>query len=164
MSAEVWTPHPYLTDYAVSSEGRVMRVATGKGTRPGKVLKPGTSSSGYPVVNIAGRMRKVHLMMLEAFVRLGAPGEEGRHADDVKTNNVLSNLSWGTKAQNYADRVSNGGGNHGSRHGCAILNEAQVQRMREAYPARSCKELAAEFKVAHYTVWQIVTKRSWKHI
>ena len=45
----------------------------------------------------------VHHLVLEAFVGLRHRYRMCPLGDDVKTNNCLSNLSWGTKGQNNTD-------------------------------------------------------------
>lgn len=161
---EVWRTHPVHRNYAVSSHGRVKRLTAAKGTRPGKILNPGLSSSGYKVVSLNGAMRKVHRLMLEAFRRLPLHGEQARHRDDVKTNNVLRNLVWGSRSANYEDRVRNGGGNHGSRHGMSKLTEAQVVKMRKLSGNLSRDQLALMFGVQYQTVGQILRRERWRHV
>lgn len=161
---EIWQLHPVWLDYEVSNCGRVRRATARKGTRVGKILKMHLSDSGYHTVHVGGRHRKVHVLMLETFARPGSDGEEGRHLDDIKTNNVLSNLSWGTHADNYRDRVANGGGNHGERHGLAKLKESDVIEIRALAGSTPAKILAERFAISKKYVRQIVLKQRWTHL
>ena len=74
----------------------------------GKVLKLSKFATGYPLValRVEGQSlyRTVHRLVAEAF--LSNPNELPvvRHLDDIRTNNILSNLAWGTFKDNYQDR------------------------------------------------------------
>lgn len=60
-----------------------------------KRLKPTPNRDGYLFVKIRGRNRRVHRLVLEAFVGPCPPGMECRHLDDDPRNNRLDNLAWG---------------------------------------------------------------------
>ncbi len=47
-------------------------------------------------------------LLLMAFDRLPQPGEVARHLNDIKLDDRLENLAWGTRTQNIADAVKNG--------------------------------------------------------
>lgn len=110
---ETWEPIPSWPHEA-STCGRVRSVdrlegdvwhlggllAVSPDRRPGK---------GYLYVTLTDgpRRRKIHLAVavLEAHRGLKQmPEHEARHGNGVRTDNHLSNLSWGTKKQNRADR------------------------------------------------------------
>ncbi|MHA7703387.1 NUMOD4 motif-containing HNH endonuclease [Mycobacterium sp. ML4] len=76
----------------------------------GRVIKPGRhKETGHLHVVLEGRVdRKVHTLVLEAFVGPCPPGLMARHADDNPANNHIGNLSWGTRSQNSYDAVRNG--------------------------------------------------------
>lgn len=68
--------------------------------RPGKGYLYGTLLDG-------GRRRRVHVAVavLEAHRGLKtSPNLEARHGNGIRTDNHLTNLSWGTRPQNRADR------------------------------------------------------------
>lgn len=54
--AEKWAVVPISPAYEVSSLGRVRRILPGRGTCPGKILKPYVGSNGYPNVKILAIM------------------------------------------------------------------------------------------------------------
>ena len=80
--------------YEVSDLGRVRSLKFGKE----KILKPGKAHGGYLVIGIRkDGQRKfllVHRLVAESFI----PNPQGfktvNHKDEVKTNNVASNLEW----------------------------------------------------------------------
>jgi hypothetical protein len=161
MKEEIWKSHPTIAGYDISDQGRVKRTTSKKGARAGRILKQARHKAGYLTINIGGGPRLVHRLMLEAFV---GPRDdmEARHLNDVKYDNRIENLAWGTHADNYADRVKNGGGNHGSRHGMAKLTEETVLAIRaskDPYEAR-----AARFGVSKITIWRVVSREAWRHI
>lgn len=167
---EIWRMHPVHNDYEVSNWGRVRRLTPQKGTRVGKVLKATRTKFGYESValgrNLKFRTFFIHVLVLETFVGPRPNGFECLHDNDVKHDNVLSNLKWGTHAENYADRVASGGGNHGSRHGLAKLKEVDIVQIRSRYVPKvvTQKMLAAEFDVSRECISRVVRHTRWTHV
>ena len=101
--------------YEVSDQGqvrsldRVITRSTGaKQFYPGCVLTPTRQAYGYLSVQIRGRRRYVHALVLEAFVGPCPPNAETLHKDGVPENNRLENLHYGTPSENAYDRVRHG--------------------------------------------------------
>lgn len=95
-----WHPIPgYDGDYEASDTGEI------RNARTGRVLRQATSKP-YPYVNLRGKTQKVHRLVALTFHGPGAPGEEVLHANDVKTDNRATNLSWGTRRKNVADAIA----------------------------------------------------------
>ena len=95
-----WLPlsAPY-DKYAVSDEGYVMNI------RSGRILRPSDDRRGYARVDIGGKHRKVHRLVAERF--LPAPTDEGLvvdHLDRNRMNNCASNLRWCTISVNNKNR------------------------------------------------------------
>lgn len=116
--------------HEVSDRGRVRslaRVSIRSNGRPytvrGRVLRPGATAEGHRQVVLHGESekvtRKVHSLVLEAFVGPRPDGLCGLHGDDDPDNNALDNLRWGTSAENAADSVRNGG------HHCATKTQCK---------------------------------------
>jgi len=104
---ETWKPIiGYEGLYQVSDLGKVRSLKFGKE----RILKPGMSA-GYLAVGLCNngqKTRKVHQLVAEAFIGPRPDGYETCHKDDVKTNNVLTNLYYGTKSENLGgDRNRN---------------------------------------------------------
>jgi hypothetical protein len=106
--------------YEVSDQGRVRsldRVVSkpnwGTFIRKGKILKPGVNK-GYQTVTLQDRShsrierRLIHQVVLTAFVGPCPTGMETRHLDGNRSNNRATNLAWGTRVQNAADRDHHG--------------------------------------------------------
>ena len=124
---EQWKPIPgYEGLYSVSDHGRVrsekrVLVSPGGESRewPERIL----AGSITPVPHITGRGRKypcvtlwreamqakfrIHALVLLAFVGPRPDGAECLHADDDPNNNRLTNLRYGTHAENGRDIAAN---------------------------------------------------------
>lgn len=108
MSDEEWRPVVGWEGlYEVSSHGRV------KGYR-NKILNPKPSkSTGYKSVVLSRKgskeRRSIHRMVAESFLPNPNTYPLVRHLNDIKIDNRLENLSWGTYVDNGLDSVINGG-------------------------------------------------------
>jgi hypothetical protein len=168
-----WKPVPgYEGRYEVSAGGNVRSIArqcrTAAGHRlvPAKVLSPAAGASGYLIVSLAADGHKravaVHDLVLSAFRGLRPPGAQARHLDGDKTNNSVSNLAWGTAAENADDRVRHGTQPRGEQHGRAILTERQVHEIRAA--TRGIRRMNERYGVSRALVEAIRARRIWRHV
>jgi len=94
----------------------------GYGRRP---LRQSLNSHGYPSVRILRDGKRVHICVhvLVAREYLGprpSAAHEVRHIDGNKLNNDVSNLAWGTRADNAVDRETHGRTSRGIKHSAAI--------------------------------------------
>lgn len=165
--AENWEPIAgYEGRYEVSDQGRVRAVprmarhGRGSGLRKykGGVLKGGTKPAGYPYVNLydkdnVPRVHYVHHLVLNAFV-----GEKpfdaavARHLNDVKNDNRVENLAWGTESDNSFDKVKNGNDHYASRTHCVNGHEFTPENIyrRAEYPGtRYCRQCRKDRDRAH---------------
>jgi len=146
---------------------RVVSTRTGDRRFRGRVLKPGADLEGRPYVILArpGQKvnRKVHYLVLLAFVGEKPEGMEACHDDGKPPNNRLSNLRWDTSAANQADRIQHGTSNRGERNGTAKLTESEVREIRKVYAEGgvSYAKLGETYGVHKMTVAQIITRRTW---
>ncbi len=103
-----WKTIKEFSDYKVCDAGEVRSFKR----REMIVLKPGIGSQGYPCVilyrNGERNIRKVHRLVLYAFVGKCPDGMEVNHIDGNKQNNRLSNLEYVTKSQNVIHAYQNG--------------------------------------------------------
>ncbi|MDR3748086.1 MAG: HNH endonuclease [Acidobacteriota bacterium] len=101
---ERWRVLPSNKNYLVSDHGRVMRIAPGKGTEPGRVLKPGKTRDGYLKVELFNNgtpcSRYVHRLVVEAFIGEIPAGLEVNHISGQKVENYIENLEVVTQAKN----------------------------------------------------------------
>lgn len=101
--------------YRVSSYGRILslpRINAGGRRWPGRILKQNLGTGGRPEVNLTRngkqKVRRVHQLVAEAFLGPCPEGMVVCHWDDVRTNNVATNLRYGTVQDNADDGVRNG--------------------------------------------------------
>lgn len=133
--------------YSVSDFGRVFSFYFWDGfshqlsTFPQKELI-GRLRQGYRRVHFyfdkVSRWFNVHLLVLEAFVNKPPFKAKGLHRNDIKIDNRLINLYWGTPKDNDNDRILNGGYSFSSE---------QVRKIRNLRfsVGLSCKEIASLF-------------------
>ena len=101
-TSEQWRPVENWP-HEVSTLGRV------RNRRSGRVLKPTTTRKGYQCVRLVDTRKRgwktnVHTLVLNAFVGRRMPKQQCRHLDGNPANNQLTNLCWGTAAENSDDR------------------------------------------------------------
>jgi DNA-binding XRE family transcriptional regulator len=127
-------------------------------------LKPSPNTAGYLKVGatVDGKRAtfQVHALVCEAFHGVKPFAEaQVRHRNGIKTDNRASNLTWGTAAENAADKVLHGTSSRGS----SKLTERQVEEIRSRYAAGgvSQKDLAATYGVSPKTICVIVNRKQW---
>lgn len=170
---ERWLPVADYAGYEVSNLGNVRSldrtVVTRGGPRryKGRMLRT-TPTNGYPCVKLgtpeSGQAtRPVHQLVMAAFAGPCPPGQEVRHLNDVKTDcHWPENLAYGTKKENFADRIPNGRTNRGERNGHARLTWEQVREIRaRADGGESHRLLAADFGVTFQNIHCVVRNKSW---
>ena len=106
--------------YEVSDLGRIKSLKYGKE----KILKPGKNHGGYLHVNLCkdGKVEqpKIHRLVAEAFIPNPNNLETVNHKDEVKTNNVASNLEWMSQKDN------NNYGTHNKRVAESLSKKVQM--------------------------------------
>lgn len=163
---ERWLPVPgYEGLYEVSDMGNVRSACARRGTRKGRLLRPGGKTQLSVVLHRdgAGKTRLVAHLVLEAFEGPRPPGMQTRHGPRGRLDNRRANLSYGTPAQNQGeDRVRDGTSNRGTRQWLAKLTPEIVTECRRRYSRGETQAaLAAEFGVSKPTMSQAVTGARW---
>lgn len=99
--------------YEVSAQGQVRSWLPFRGTPTPRILKPWPKGpKGHLAVSLRVSdkrlVRLVHRLVMAAFVGPCPHGMEVRHLDGDSTNNVLSNLAYGTHSENELDKLRHG--------------------------------------------------------
>ena len=178
-SREVWKPIKGLSGYEVSSfgRGRSFWIQQGRsvdraysniyiiGDTPQPIRDSKVGRNGYREFRFKCGTpilirRKVHHVVLEAFVGPCPSGLEGCHYPDSNpANNRLDNLRWDTRAANSRVKVLSGSLSF------AVLTEADVRAIWfRLLTGESQAVLGQIFNVHRKTISAIRNKRSWSHI
>lgn len=174
--SEWWLPVPgYEGYYEVSDQGRVRSVERlvnapqcgGTQLKRGRVLRPGLRNHYLSVILQREGKRTnytVHQIVAAAFIGPCPSGMEVRHGPNGKTDNRPSNLTYGTRAENMADKRRDGTWQGGSAHHAAKLTEQTVAAARTARATgESVTSLAKRHGVAYATMWDALNRR-WQHV
>ena len=163
----------YEGRYEVSALGRVRRVAPGRGSAVGRVLKQSArNAKGYLRVNLASadttqRNHFVHHLVAGAFIGQRPVGYLVLHNNGAATDNRAENLRYGTYAENSADAKRHGtfrtGHVSGEKHGMAKLT-AEIVRTIRAIDRPNQRALARKYGVDAGAIRQALLGRTWKHV
>lgn len=85
--------------------------------------------------------------------------------DNNRSNNVATNLQWGTRKENHSHKKIHGTQQHGEVNGHAKFKEKDIIKMREMFAAGDTQsEIAREFKTRQSYIWSVVNRKIWKHL
>lgn len=142
------SPIPGFPGYEITDDGRVWSVKTGA------FLKSFVNKHGYRLVALyhGGKrhIRKVHRLVLEAFVGPCPEGVECCHNNGDPSDNRLENLRWDTHAANHAES-SRGSGLRGADILC-------IRYLRTL--GANVADLASDFDVSTTTIYRIIARES----
>lgn len=170
--SEEWRQISDWPHYEVSSEGRVRRVAPGKGTRVGLVLKlrwRGPEGRQYLSVCLThDRLRRdmrVNVLVAEAFHGPRPDGFVAAHLDGQRSNNRSTNIAWVTPAENESHKLKHGSRPMGERQWCSKLTAAAVREIRSAEDYRGVgRHFAQRFDVSPALISKIRKGHWWRHV
>ena len=125
------------------------------------------SSRGYGQVWVGGKSRSAHRVSLEMVSGPIPDGMFVLHSCDTPACVRPSHLRAGTHEENMMDRTNRGRCPVvlGELNGMSKLTKQAVVDIRERYSNGELQsQLAANHGVAHQTIYDIVNRRSWRHI
>lgn len=165
---ERWCPLPADARYEISSLGRVRTFIAAQGrslsTEP-CVMRQVAMKHGYLTVSLAVGTKRVHRLVLEAFVGPCPPGHEGAHLDGDKANNTLANLAWVSHVENVSHKERHGTSQRGESIGTSKLTADDVSRIRErAAKGDGFRDIADDVGVTKENIAHIVNRRTWRHV
>lgn len=153
--------------YAIGDNGALWSRRGPRGTWKRRRTMIGHDGREHAVlcINWKKTSKKIHHLVLEAFVGPCPDGLEACHWDDNPLNNSIGNLRWDTHEANMADRERNGKQPRGERHGMAILTSADVAHIKAMVCAGCCRKCIQEqFSVSQVNVSQIALGKIWGFI
>lgn len=171
---EKWKVIPDFPDYAVSTQGRVMRVIPSKSkfahTYPGKLLKPVEDYNGYLCIGLfKNGSRKGHsIARLVALCFLGPcpNGKEINHKNAIKTDNTLDNLEYITHAQNMQHAFALGllRSKGESNPAAKLQNKDVLAIIKLRKLGWTHQNIANQFPVHRVTICDILSGKTWNSV
>lgn len=147
------------------NERRIYSSHTGCWLWPGKKI-----GGGYGAIRVHGRYESVHrvAMFLWCGFDLKSSSWVLHKCDTPACYNPL-HLYVGTPEDNVADMYDRdrqrGPVDRGSQHFKAKLDEDAVREIRRlAHLKVPTSEIARQFNVSRYTIWEVVSIRTWKSV
>lgn len=167
-----YKPIPGFLGYKIGTDGSVWSNWI-RGKRPPQTsstawqMKTPSDGHGYAMVCLYKQgqrhMRRVCRLVLETFRSPCPKGKECCHKDGNPTNNWLTNLRWGTRKSNMADRLKHGTANRGERHGRSKLTEDAVREIRHLLQNGWTQiKVASKFKVHRVLISMIKLGKVWQ--
>lgn len=160
-------PIPDFPGYFADAAGHVWSVLDRRRVTPYRLI-PQSGHSGRLTVGLsrhgARRTLTVHRLVARAWLGSGNGLRVVRHLDGNHLNNAVSNLAWGTYAENSRDAWAHGTMTRrtGALNGAAKLTADQVRELRrERAQGFLLHELALRYGVALATVSRIVNRKAW---
>ena len=133
----MWKPIPNFEGYEVSDLGEVRswRPRNGRGglaPSPTTLTQTKFADSDYVRVGMKNSLtnnhmtRRVHQLVLEAFIGPCPAGHVVMHLNDICNDNRLINLKYGTSKENHADMKAKGRNKNciGENHHKAVVTDA----------------------------------------
>jgi hypothetical protein len=169
---DFFRPIPGFPGYRVSSVGEVESCWTRRGrlcllSDAWRPLRP-ISRQGYLTVNLSKEgkksARRIHRLVLEAFVGPCPDGHVACHGDGERANNLLENLRWDTHQANADDTLKHGRRRMGSDSNAKLAEGDVLEIRQQRAEGVPTGELASRFGVTKQNIEAIVYRRSWRHL
>jgi hypothetical protein len=181
---EIWKDIPSFENYYQASNlGRLRSVdrtivkidkKTGKEIsfgKKGRILTLNFHHSQYLMANLSKKGEQtscsVHRLIAMTFIPNNKNHPIVNHKNGIKTDNNINNLEWMNNSENVKHAVDTGllknpsGEEHGS---CKYTNE-DILKMRDLYSnGKTQVEIGKIMNMPRARVWEIVHRKTWKHI
>ena len=183
---EVWRPIPKFEGYyEASNMGRIKSLdrtiekpdkKTGKinyMTRKGKIFKIRFKQNRrYMVIRLCkyGYILNapVHRVIAMTFIPNPDNKPQVNHINGIKTDNRVENLNWVNNSENVLHAIDSGLMKYavGENHGSALFTEEDVLKIRELHASKKYNmvEIGKMFNTNNSRIYEIVSRKTWKHI
>lgn len=125
------------------------------------------NKKGYGEFHPSGSHRVLaHRYAYEQVIGLIPAGTEVCHTCDNRACVRPAHLFAASHADNVQDMMNKQRHSHGIKHRNAKLTDEQVVEIRSLYDnhAMTSRAMARKFGIAESTVWQITSRRNWRHL
>jgi hypothetical protein len=151
------TPIPIAQGYWIHPNGSIYSI---------KKLSPRMWPDGYLRVHLFGNKKKkrlgIHQLLAITYIPNPNHKLEVRHLDGNKTNNLISNLAWGTRRENAQDEIRNGKTFRGEKNFKCKLTSIQVLSIRKEYDkTHKIRNIAKRYGVCKATIDAILSGKNW---
>ena len=149
-------------EYEISNYGNVRRKDSGhiKSTR--------LDGGGYERVTLypSGKTYHIHRLLGLEFIPNPMMKPEINHKDNVRNNNILTNLEWATKSENAKHRIICGTVLDicGSKNPSAKLTEKEAYAIKYEHEDLTNRQCADIYGIQTNSVRRIRKNEMWKHI
>lgn len=162
---------PFAPGYYVSMNGNIY---SGNFNKTGlfKELKHDVGKKGYHRVTFHINKRRVRFLVHRLVAEVFIPNPNNlpiiNHLDSNRGNNNVRNLEWSNQSKNIFHGIAKGNitPTQGEKHGCHLLTEKQVLKIRDMWIPRkvSQEKIALLFGVKRGAIKDIVERKTWRHI
>ena len=158
---ELWKILIDYPKYKISNFGNL------KSGYTNKLLKFSKDKDGYLQVNLfknkISKTHKIHRLVAIYFVENPENKPQINHKDGIKINNYYKNLEWCTTQENTSHALKNNLADaKGEKHGGSKLITENIIDIRISNLSK--KELAIKYNISFQTIYDIISRRRWKHI
>jgi hypothetical protein len=160
---EVWKSVPgYDGIYEVSNHGRFAVIKKdGRHLRKLNNKTPYLSVSAKAINNNKPKTFYLHQLVANVFIGNRPDNMVIRHLDGNRYNNKVTNLTYGTPEENYADTRKHKT-HKGSNNGRSIFNESSAKAIKYLIEYGIKKQVLADaFGVSLMTIYAINSGRNW---
>lgn len=164
---EKWRIIPDFPDYAISNQGRVMRVTPHKRTFPGRIVKAFPNKDGYLSVHLCKRKKRVSQLVALCFLGPCPNGQEINHKDSIRNNDKSTNLEYITHKENVLHghafgfyKSQKGELNHNAK----LTKQDIFSIINFRTLGWSLKQIASKFNIQIGTVSRILLGKQWAHL
>lgn len=182
MKIEIWKDVVgYEKYYSVSNLGNIkihdsIRRCVLRDGRPwqrvakGKIFKGNINNHGYYSVGFSKngitKTFSVHSIVANAFIGPRPEGLDINHKNGVKTDNYVSNLEYITRKQNINHAIKIGIAFIGEKNPFSKLKKEDVINIRNEHLYNRTPNfcIAKMYNVSSSCIWNIINRRTWKHI